>query len=122
MTARPLISALFCLCLLPAGARSFSVEQVDSIVASMTLEQKARMLNGSISSTEFGWDFVGNNSEYIPGAAAPTVTIPEYGIPFTVLADGPAGLRIKPVRENDSHTYYCTAFPTGTALAAAWAT
>lgn len=99
---------------------ALSHDNIDAIIGQMTLEEKARLLNGSVSSTEFGWEFVGNTKEYVPGAAAPTVNYPEYGIPFTILADGPAGLRINPKREGDDCTYYCTAFPVGTLLASSW--
>lgn len=104
----------------PLCAGNFKAGDIDGIVARMSLEEKARILNGSISSTEFGWGFVGNTKEYVPGAAAPTVALPEYGIPFTILADGPAGLRINPKRDGEKRTYYCTAFPTGTLLASSW--
>lgn len=105
---------------MPMSADNFCPQDIDSIVAKMSLEEKARILNGSISSSEFGWGFVGNTKEYVPGAAAPTVCFPEYGIPFTILADGPAGLRINPKRDGEERSYYCTAFPTGTLLASSW--
>lgn len=121
MRKNPLLLALL-LCSLTVQAQTLRLkpENIDSIVTALTLEEKARLLCGSVSSTEHGWGFVGNTKAYVPGAAAPTVEIPRLGIPFTILADGPAGLRINPRREDEERTYHCTAFPTGTLLASSW--
>lgn len=97
-----------------------TADNIDEIIAAMTLDEKAHLLCGSVQSLATGWNFVGNTTAYVPGAAAPTVEIDRLGIPFTILADGPAGLRIDPKREGDERTYYCTAFPTGTLLASSW--
>ena len=86
----------------------------------MTLEEKAALLVGSQNHYEPGHEATSSSSNVLKGAAGTTSSIERLGIPATVLADGPAGLRIDPIREGDSRTYYCTAFPVGTALASSW--
>ncbi|MGB9718444.1 MAG: glycoside hydrolase family 3 C-terminal domain-containing protein [Thermoproteota archaeon] len=81
----------------------------------MTLEEKARIVVGVGIPGMFG-----NPLPRVPGAAGETHPVERLGIPSAVLADGPAGLRINPRRENDDKTYHATAFPVETMLASTW--
>ena len=94
---------------------------INKVVAAMTLEEKVQLLVGTGMAGFSGENaVVGETQELVPGAAGATYPIPRLGIPAIVVADGPAGLRIQPVRGNDPNTYYCTAFPVGTLLASTW--
>ena len=99
-------------------------DNVNDIVKAMTIEEKAQFLVGlsKQGAADNSNGVIGNHSETVPGAAGTTRAIARLGIPETVLADGPAGIRIKPVRDNDPATYYATGFPVGTALACTWNT
>lgn len=102
-------------------APQLTPNNIDEVVAAMTLEEKVLLLVGIGMPGENGTQtVVGETNALVPGAAGLTHAIPRLGIPSIVLADGPAGLRIKPKRENDTATYYCTAFPVGVCLAASW--
>lgn len=97
---------------------------IDKVLGAMTREEKVRLLIGTGMEGMNSGDsaVVGETKSQVPGAAGTTYPIPRLGIPAIVLADGPAGLRINPTRENDPNTYYCTHFPIGTALASTWDT
>ena len=82
-------------------------DNIEEILKAMTNEEKVSLL-------------VGGPGSLVPGAAGYTRGIERLGIPMTVLADGPAGLRIQPKREGTDQTFYCTGFPTSTLLASSW--
>ena len=92
-------------------------------LAKMSLEDKAHFVIGTGMAGFSGNDAViGATRNLVPGAAGTTYPLEALGLPAIVLADGPAGLRIDPIRRNDSITYYCTHFPIGTLLASTWNT
>jgi len=97
-------------------------ERIEAIIKQMTNEEKAELLIGTgMPGIEVLTGPVGDSKQgLVPGAAGGTASFDRFGIPATVVADGPAGLRIAPTRENDTKTYYATAFPVGTALASTW--
>ena len=94
-------------------------QRADDLLAQMTLQEKIHLLKGSGLGSAMGRNKPG---EGIPGAVGTIVPTPRLGIPTVYLSDGPAGLRILPIRENEERTYYCTAFPIGTLLASTWNT
>lgn len=83
---------------------------VDSLLAQMTTREKTRLLVGA------GWGslFAGFNIPFchgiVPGAAGETRSISRLGVRPLVMADGPAGLRLKLGMR-------ATAFPVGMSLA-----
>ncbi|WP_404986207.1 beta-glucosidase [Chryseobacterium sp. M5] len=97
-------------------------KRIDAIIKQMTNEEKVNLLIGTgMPGIEVLTGPVGDSKQgLVPGAAGGTDSFDRFGIPATIVADGPAGLRIAPTRENDSKTYYATAFPVGTALASTW--
>lgn len=119
-----IIAAAATTMLASCGEKELKLQEnnIDQIVKAMTLEEKAALVVGvGMDSGEEGLSAtIGAQAELVPGAAGSTHAIARLGIPATVLADGPAGLRINPTRENDEQTYYCTHFPIGTLLASTW--
>lgn len=83
---------------------------LESVINAMTIEERAHILLGTGMVDFNGNNAVGATEMLVPGSAGTTYAIPRLGIPSIVLADGPAGLRITPIREHDTNTYYCTGF------------
>lgn len=121
------LSLVALLCLIPASAQQkvpvLGKSSIDEVIGAMTLEEKITLLiGGEMGGKATTIGATGVTQNLVPGAAGTTHAIPRLGIPSIVLADGPAGLRIQPTRENDPNTYYCTAFPIATLLASTWNT
>lgn len=96
---------------------------VDEVIKAMTVEEKVDLLVGPGMPGYAGLvPLEGEPDVRVLGQAGGNEEVNRLGIPKTVFADGPAGLRIQPKRENNPNTYYATAFPVGTALASSWNT
>ncbi|SDH81935.1 Glycosyl hydrolase family 3 N terminal domain-containing protein, partial [Fervidobacterium changbaicum] len=88
---------------------------IEKLISEMTVEEKINFVVGA------GILWLPNNpAPKVKGEAGETREIKRLGIPKAVLADGPAGLRIDPERENDENKYHATAFPIETMLASTW--
>lgn len=99
------------------------VDPIDDVISAMTLDEKLNVLIGSSGNVQSDdMATVGNSSQRVPGAAGQLNGVPRLGIPSTVVADGPAGLRIQPTREGTSQTFYCTHFPIETVMSSTWNT
>ena len=94
-------------------------DNIEDVIKAMTVQEKATLLVGGARAAMVN-GVTSGTAWQVPGAAGNTRPIERLGIPGTVLADGPAGLRIQPTRQGDSNTYYCTGFPVGTLLASSW--
>ena len=90
--------------------------RVNNLLSLMTLDEKIHLLKGSGIASMIGMSEPGG----IPGAVGSIVPTPRLGIPTVYLSDGPAGLRIEPIRKGEDRTFYCTAFPIATLLASSW--
>ncbi len=112
-----------CSLLAIAAAASSQSNKAKQLVQKMTLEEKVNLVVGmgmNIPGLSQPTALVGQTMDKVEGAAGTTFSIPQLGLPNTVVADGPAGLRINPTRNNDKNTYYATAWPVATLLASSW--
>lgn len=118
---------------------------VKEVINAMTVEEKVLILMG-LGKDNWERPPKDNWSLFVAGIGGRTYAIPRLGIPSVIFADGPAGLHISPnqivgakaememqaseqkrTSEQDktrkkikSSYYYCTAFPTETAIASSW--
>lgn len=103
-----------------AQTPKLNANNIDDVIKAMTLKEKIELCVGTHRASDISQG--GKYADVVAGVAGATIGIPRLGIPYTLLADGPAGLRISPTRPYDSNTYYCTHFPIGTCLSSSWNT
>ena len=92
-----LFTALTAFAFLPTAAQpalQLRADNIDAVIAAMTLEEKANLVVGDGMGGFSARPVIGSSSSIVPGAAGTTKAIPRLGIPSVVLSDGPAGLRI----------------------------
>ena len=97
-------------------------DNIEDVIKAMTLEEKAALLVGGGWGSMTAGSLTASSETLVSGAAGTTRPVERLGVPVTVLADGPAGLRINPTRPGTDATFYCTGFPVGTVLASTWNT
>jgi beta-glucosidase len=85
---------------------------VKDVLAAMTNEEKIALV--------LKYNLPKGDPATVYGIAGYTLRLDRLGITPTVLADGPAGLRIEAKPPRATQTFYCTAFPTATALSSMW--
>ncbi|MCD6443017.1 MAG: glycoside hydrolase family 3 protein, partial [Thermotogae bacterium] len=83
------------------------------MISKISLEEKVSLVVGRGMPGVFG-----NPPSRVEGAAGETRELRKHGIPSIVMADGPAGLRIKPVVNGKKR--YATSFPIAVLLASSW--
>ena len=114
--------AAACMALPMLAQPQLTKNNIDDVLKAMTLEEKATLCVGGGWGSMTAGSLTASDATLVSGAAGTTRAIPRLGIPPTVLADGPAGLRINPTRPGTDQTFYCTGFPVGTVLASTWNT
>src|SRR5574344_1830532 len=108
---------------LNAQTPQLRADNIDEVIAAMTIDEKVQMLVGGGNSGFAGSGaFMGHQEKLVAGAAGITVAIPRLRIPTGGVRGSAAGVHIDAHRKGTSQTYYATGFPIGTALASTWNT
>ena len=112
------------MCLLTASINAQTSPEVQTILEKLSLEEKVQLVVGAgmdMSMLTGSAPAVGATEDKVPGAAGTSNAIERLNIPKVVFSDGPAGVRINPIRKNQpTKTFYATAFPVATLLASSF--
>lgn len=105
----------------PVTLPQLGKDKLEDVVAAMTLQEKIYIVMG-LGDANWTNPPEGKKTVIVNGIAGRTWDVPRLGIIPTIMADGPAGLRINPTPDGVTEPRYCTAFPTATALSSTWNT
>lgn len=100
----------------------FGTNSIEEVIDAMTIEEKSYMVTGARRREVIPVATSGRKQKNISGAGSYTYPFVHLNIPAIYVSDGPAGLRIAPMRKNDRNTYYATAFPVASLIASSWDT
>ncbi|MEZ0289472.1 MAG: beta-glucosidase [Sulfolobales archaeon] len=78
------------------------------LINKLSLDEKIRLVVGA------------GVSKRVHGAAGESRPVDRLNIPSIIFSDGPAAVRIFPLKIRDKNTYYTTAFPNAILLASTW--
>ncbi len=125
---KKLILILFMASLAQLKAQENTDAKINQIVDQLSLEEKVFLVVGTgmdipgiASKIDGPQAIVGSTKDKVPGAAGTSYALKKFNFPTVVFADGPAGIRIEPKREElPNETFYATAFPTASSLASSW--
>jgi beta-glucosidase len=100
------------------------IKEAKQLVDKMTLKEKVDMVvGGGMDSITLESEFDAINlKKQVNGVAGYINGVESLDLPAVKVADGPAGLRIDPVREGTDSTFYTTAFPIATQISSTWDT
>lgn len=121
---------LWCASAQAAEPPQLGKDPLPAVIAAMTVEEKVGLVMGTgmdLPGLDLGPQLqappVGPVPNAVAGAGGTTLPVPRLGIPALILADGPAGLRISPLRPGaEGRSFHATAFPVATLLASSWDT
>ena len=115
-----IFTIIFACCTITAKAElKLNENNIHEIIRAMTPEEKCELIVGGRAEM---FKPKAYKRVKAPGAAGVINEFQHLGIPAVVLADGPAGVRIRPHRPGDKRTFYCTGFPIGSLISSTWNT
>ncbi|NCP52921.1 MAG: beta-glucosidase [Flavobacteriales bacterium] len=125
---KPFNLILFIAFVTQLSAQTSTDDSINQIINKLSLEEKIYLVIGTgmdipgiSEKNDAPESVIGSTKDKVPGAAGTSYTNKKLGFPAVVFADGPAGIRISPKRDEfPNQTFYATAFPTATSLSSSW--